>query len=194
MYDTIKYREIRVSARLWRHCNTMTYQEIVKAIASLPVAERDSLLELIYQQQIKQQRDEIAATGEQVRQAVKMGTVQDFENVEDLKLYLQTDSEDEVHYIDRDGNPLTYHIKDLYPTVEGYDYVTSQGKIFDTCLPDLVSKYAGEYVVFEDGRVIDRDVDEDVLLNRIWQTEFAIGRRERYHGIFCELVPEVLNA
>ena len=173
----------------------MTYQEIVKAIASLPVAERDSLLELIYQQQIdEQRRDEIAATGERVRQAVKMGTVQDFENVEDLKSYLQTDSEDEVHYIYRDGNPLSYHIKDLYPTEEGYDYVTSQGKIFDTCLPDLVSKYAGKYVVFEDGQTIDSDLDEDALLNRIWQTEFAISRRDRYHGIFCELVPEKLNA
>jgi hypothetical protein len=168
----------------------MTYQEIVKAIESLPVAERDSLLELIRQQQ----QDEMAATGERVRQAVKMGTVQDFENIQALKSYLQTDSEDEVHYIDRDGNPLSYHIKDLYPSEEGYDYVTSQGKIFDTCLQDLVNKYAGEYVVFEDGRVIDRDVDEDALLNRIWQTEFAISRRDRYHGIFCELVPEVLNA
>ena len=35
-------------------------------------------------------------------------------------------------------------------------------------------------VVFEDGRVIDRDLDEDVLLNRVWQTEFAISRREQY--------------
>jgi hypothetical protein len=167
----------------------MTYQEIVKAIASLPVAERDSLLELIRQQQIEQRRDKIAATGERVRQALKMGTFQDFENVEDLKSSLQADSEDEVHYIDRDGNPLSYHIKDLYPTEVGYDYVTIQGKIFDACLPDLVSKYAGEYVVFEDGRAIDSDLDEDVLLNRIWQTEFAISRRDRYHGIFCELVP-----
>ncbi|WP_373539024.1 hypothetical protein [Chamaesiphon sp.] len=171
----------------------MTYQEIVKAIASLPVTERDSLVELMCQQQIEQRRDEIAATGEQVRQAVKMGTAQSFDNVEDLKSYLQTDSEDEVHYIDRDGNPLSYHIKDLYPTEVGYDYVTSQGKIFDTCLPDLASKYAGKYVVFEDGQTIDSDLDEDSLLNRIWQTEFAINRRDRYHGIFCELVPEKLN-
>ncbi len=174
----------------------MTYQEIIQAIENLPVKDRSSLFELISQQQIEQRRDEIAATGERVRQAVKIGTAQGFENVEDLKSDLLADSEDEdeVYYVDRDGNSLTYHIKDLYPTEDGYDYVTSQGKIFDTCLPDLVSKYAGEYVVFEDGRVIDRDVDEDVLLNRIWQTEFAISRRERYHGIFCELVPEKLNA
>jgi hypothetical protein len=77
-----------------------------------------------------------------------MGTAQSFDNVEDLKSYLQANSEDEIDYVDRDGNPLTYHIKDLYPTAEGYDYVTSQGKIFDSYLPDLVSKYAGKYVVF----------------------------------------------
>jgi hypothetical protein len=100
----------------------MTYQEIVKAIASLPVAERDSLLELIRQQQIEQQRDEMAATGERVRQAAKIGTAQNFENVEDLKSYLQKDLEDEVHYIDRDGNPLSYHIKDLYPVDVSFDF------------------------------------------------------------------------
>ena len=172
----------------------MTDREIIERIESLPVEEQDDLFELIRQRRIKQRRTEIAEVGERLRQEVRMGTAQSFDNVEELKSYLQTDSEDEVHYIDRDGNPLTYHLKDLYPTKEGYDYVTSQGKIFDTCLLELVSKYAGEYVVFEDGRVIDRDVDEDVLLNRIWQTEFAISRRERYHGIFCELVPEKLNA
>jgi hypothetical protein len=180
----------------------MTNREIIERIESLPVEEQDDLFELIRQRRMEQtggfaheqRRPEIAEVGERLHQEVRIDTAQGFDNVEGLKSYLQADSEDEVHYIDRDGNPLTYHLKDLYPTEDGYDYATSQGKIFDTCLPDLVSKYAGEYVVFEDGRVIDRDVDEDVLLNRIWQTEFAISRRERYHGIFCELVPEKLNA
>ena len=172
----------------------MTYQEIVKAIKSLPIEQRDSLIELIRQQQIEQRRDEIARAGAELREVVKRGTAQQFERVEALKSYLQADLEEEIYYIDRDGNSLNYHIKDLYPTEEGYDYVTSQGEIFDTCLPDLVTKFAGEYVVFEDGRVIDRDLDEDVLLNRVWQTEFAISRREQYHGIFCELVPEKLDA
>ncbi|AFY97070.1 hypothetical protein [Chamaesiphon minutus] len=180
----------------------MTDREIIERIESLSVEEQDNLFELIRKRRSpqsggfanEQRRTEIAEVGERLRQAVKMGTAQSFDNVEDLKLYLQANSEDEIDYIDRDGNPLTYHIKDLYPTEESYDYVTSQGKIFDTCLPDLVSKYAGEYVVFEDGRVIDNDLDEDVLLDRVWQTEFAISRRDRYHGIFCELVPEVLNA
>jgi hypothetical protein len=180
----------------------MTDREIIERIESLPIEEQDNLFELIRQRRMEQnggfaneqRRTEIAEVGERLHQEVRMGTAQSLDRVEDLKSYLQTDLEDEVNYIDRDGHPLSYHIKDLYPTEEGYDYVTSQGKIFDTCLPDLVSKYAGEYIVFEDGRVIDRDLDEDALLNRIWQTEFAISRRERYHGIFCELVPEKLNA
>jgi hypothetical protein len=180
----------------------MTYQEIIEAIESLPFNERDNLIKLIRQQQHpqsgsyanEQREDEIAESGARIRQAVTMRTAQSFENLDDLQSYLLTDSEEKVHYIDRDGNPLSYQIEDLYPTAEGYDYVTSQGKIFDTCLPDLVEKYAGEYVVFEDGRIIDRDVDEDILLSRVWSTEFAISRRNKYHGIFCELVPEKLDA
>ena len=107
---------------------------------------------------------------------------------------LQQDSEDEVYSVNRDGNSSCYQVKDLYPTEEGYNYVTNQGKIFDDCLLDLVSKYAGEYIVFENGRVIDHDIDEDILLDRVWRTEFATSRRERYHGIFCELVPDQLSA
>lgn len=38
----------------------MTYREIIQAIASLPIEDRDSLLEQLRQQQIEQQRDEIA--------------------------------------------------------------------------------------------------------------------------------------
>ena len=123
----------------------MTYQEIIQAIESLPIADRNSLLEQFYQ-------------------AVEKETVSSVDKPPD---------KDEVHYVDRDGNLLSYQAKDLYSTAQGYNYVTNQGKIFDNCLPDLVSKYAGEYIVFEDGRVIDRDIDESTLLDRVWKTEFA---------------------
>lgn len=72
----------------------MTYWEIIQAIsqrlgcanASLPIDEdRDILLEQLRQQQIEQQRDEIAANGEWVRHAIKMVTAQIFKNDEDLK-------------------------------------------------------------------------------------------------------------
>jgi hypothetical protein len=58
----------------------MTYREIIQAIsqrlgcanASLPIEDRDSLLEQLHQQQIEQQRNEIAANGERVRHTTKL--------------------------------------------------------------------------------------------------------------------------
>jgi hypothetical protein len=37
------------------------------------------------------------------------------------------------------------------------------------------------YVLFEDGQVIDADVDEDALLDRIWENDFVKSRVEKYH-------------
>jgi hypothetical protein len=45
------------------------------------------------------------------------------------------------------------------------------------------------YVLFEDGNVIDADLDEDILLDRVWETDFVRDRIDKYHGIFCHLVP-----
>ena len=72
----------------------MTYQEIIKAIESLPIDEQDSLIGQIRQRRIEERRDEIAASAERVRQAVRMGTAERFTNVEDLKSYLFADDEE----------------------------------------------------------------------------------------------------
>jgi hypothetical protein len=56
-------------------------------------------------------------------------------------------------------------------------------------LPELAQRYAGMYVVFEDGTVIDADIDEDVLLDRVWEQDFAQDRIVKYQSIFCHLVP-----
>ncbi|WP_157260054.1 hypothetical protein [Chamaesiphon minutus] len=37
-------------------------------------------------------------------------------------------------------------------------------------LPELIAQYAGMYILFENGNVIDSDRDEDVLLDRVWNT------------------------
>jgi vacuolar-type H+-ATPase subunit H len=71
----------------------MKYQEIIEEIESLPVEEQDDLFELIRKRRIEQRRTEISANGERLRQAVKMGTAQIFDNVEDLKSYLFADDE-----------------------------------------------------------------------------------------------------
>lgn len=55
-------------------------------------------------------------------------------------------------------------------------------------LPELISQYAGMYILFEDGKVIDADIDEDVLLDRVWEKDFVRDRVAKYHSIFCHLV------
>lgn len=101
---------------------------------------------------------------------------------------------DLVRTVDKNGNPFEYHLKDLYPNEDSYRYITNQSKIFQEYLPELVTKYGGKYVVFEDGKVIDCDEDEDVLIERIWETNFI---KERMgvdgHGIYCHLVPARLE-
>jgi hypothetical protein len=37
--------------------------------------------------------------------------------------------------------------------------------------------------------VIDADVDEDALLDRIWENDFVKSRVEKYQAIFCTFVP-----
>ena len=96
----------------------MTYREIIQAIsqrlgcanANLAIEDRDSLLEQLRQQQIEQQRDEIAANGERVRHATNMGTAQIFENDKDLKsdLFEDSQAEDIFRAVDLDGNHFTY--------------------------------------------------------------------------------------
>jgi hypothetical protein len=83
-----------VAVSFWRFCNTMTYQEIIEQIESLPIEEQDDLFELIRKRRIEQRRTEIAEVGERLRQAVKIGAAKSFDNVEDLKSYLFADDEE----------------------------------------------------------------------------------------------------
>ncbi len=100
-------------------------------------------------------------------------------------------STDIVVAIDREGNRCEYHLRDLYPDEKSYIYITNQSKLFQERLPELMDKYSGHYVVFEDGKVIDQDENEDVLLDRIWETDFIKERMSTHgHGIYCHFVPE----
>jgi tetratricopeptide (TPR) repeat protein len=94
----------------------------------------------------------------------------------------------------RDGNPFVYDIKDLYPDEDSYRYITTQSELFENSLPDLIYEYGGKYIIFEDGRVIDSDESEDILLDRIWDTDFIKDRMGiNGHGIYCHLVPTQLE-
>jgi hypothetical protein len=169
------------------------YREILQAISqrlgcantSLPLEDRDSLLEQL-QQPIEQQRNEIAANGERVCYTTKLDTAQSSKNIEDLKSDLEdSQAEDIIHAVDRDGNPFTYTLRDLFWSQDAYDYLKEQEKSFEVHIPELIDRYGGEFIVFEDGRVIDADLSENTLLDRISETDFFKDRE----GILCTFVP-----
>jgi hypothetical protein len=94
-------------------------------------------------------------------------------------------SPDIVQTFDRLGQPFTYNVLDLYWNPQSYDYLQDQEEKFRQCLPNLMQQYAGQYVVFENGQVIDFDDDEDILLSRIASNESYKNRP----AIFCVFVP-----
>ena len=79
-------------------------------------------------------------------------------------------------------------VENLFWSRAAAEYINKQSQIFDLMLPTLVERYAGMYVVFEDGKVIDADVDEDILLDRVCEQDFAQDRMTKYQSIFCRLV------
>jgi hypothetical protein len=94
-----------------------------------------------------------------------------------------------IHTLNYKGEPYSYNIKDLFWNPKAYDYLKEQGEIFDRYLPELVENFAGKYVVFENGLVIDSDRDENTLLDRIVDTEFY---KQRPDAILLTFVPKSL--
>lgn len=95
----------------------------------------------------------------------------------------------EQQYQQLQTQSATNGIEGLFWNQGAYSYITKQSDLFDAMLPELIEQYAGMYVLFEDSNVIDADLDEDVLLDRVWETDFVRDRIAKYHGIFCHLVP-----
>lgn len=95
-----------------------------------------------------------------------------------------------IHTFDSKGNPIAYDVKDLLWNHKAYDYLMEQEEIFDRHLPQLVEDFAGRYIVFENGLVIDSDEDENILLDRIVDTEFY---KQRPNAILFTFVPRSLS-
>lgn len=72
-------------------------------------------------------------------------------------------------------------IKDLYDDNESYVYMENQGKLFDSILPKLKDKYQNMYVHFENGKVLDYDEDENILIDRVLENN-------NYQDVFIERV------
>jgi hypothetical protein len=155
----------------------MTYREIVRAIESLSLQERDSLL-----QSLSWERGELRAQGTLVPN-------QPLTNGSDMVQPARLLDEDVIHAVDRNGNNREYKIEDLIWNPQSYEYIKHQSHSFKLALPELIHEYAGKYVVFEDGKIVDSDVDRDILLDRVGETDFYKHRE----AIYCELVPERLK-
>lgn len=152
----------------------MTYQEIVRAIESLSLQERDSLI-----QSLGWEREELETPVQNQPLTNGVGMVKSAQLLD----------EDVIHAVDRDGNSREYKIEDLIWNPQSYDYIKNQSHLFKLALPELIHEYAGKYVVFEDGKIVDSDLDRDILLDRVGETDFYKHRE----AIYCELVPERLE-
>jgi hypothetical protein len=153
----------------------MTHQEIVRAIESLSPQELDSLLQSVGWE--RGARGNPSVSTQPPTNGAGM--------VEPSQLL----DEDVIHAVDRDGNRHEYKIKDLIWNPQSYDYIKNQSHLFKLALPELIHEYAGKYVVFEDGKIADSDLDRDILLDRVCETDFYKQRE----AIYCELVPERLE-
>lgn len=52
---------------------------------------------------------------------------------------------------------------------ERLEHMEYQGQLFEAAKPTLIEKYLGEYVAFEDGQVLDHDVDGRRLARRVYK-------------------------
>lgn len=55
--------------------------------------------------------------------------------------------------------------KSLYPDLETYQFIQLQAQLFNQMLPELMTNYKGQYVYFENGKVLASDTDEEKLLD-----------------------------
>ncbi|MEL6439420.1 MAG: hypothetical protein AAFQ80_09230 [Cyanobacteria bacterium J06621_8] len=58
-----------------------------------------------------------------------------------------------------------------YPSEETRNYLQTQSELYERHLPQLLEKYAGMYIIFEDGKVIDADNDEATLVMGTYATK-----------------------
>jgi hypothetical protein len=59
--------------------------------------------------------------------------------------------------------------REIYPSTETRNYLQRQSELYDKFKPQLLKKYAGMYIIFEDGKVIDADKNEAELVMRAYK-------------------------
>jgi hypothetical protein len=49
------------------------------------------------------------------------------------------------------------------------EYLDRQKSLYESVKPELVDQYLGEFIAFEDGRVLDHDLNERSLIERVYR-------------------------
>jgi hypothetical protein len=49
------------------------------------------------------------------------------------------------------------------------EYLDRQKSLYESVKPELVDRYLGEFIAFEDGRVLDHDLNERSLIERVYR-------------------------
>ena len=57
---------------------------------------------------------------------------------------------------------------------EARTYISRQARMFESMLPELLTKYSGQWVLFENRQVLDADLSYQALLTRVKK---AVGER-----------------
>lgn len=60
-------------------------------------------------------------------------------------------------------------IASLFPDQDTYDFVKKQEQDFLNLDQNQLAKYCDRFVYFEDGEIIDSDINEDILIERVMQ-------------------------
>jgi hypothetical protein len=49
------------------------------------------------------------------------------------------------------------------------EYLDRQKSLYESVKPELVDRYLGEFIAFEDGQVLDHDLNEQSLIERVYR-------------------------
>jgi hypothetical protein len=184
-----KYLETFHKLLDWRLKESFNLDWIIKARDFIKFSEMSLTYGINFKELINNYRSNIDLYIENILNILR-DRKEDIANIDSQKNNLNLSTS-----VDYDSKFLTEHNSlKLYPDEKSYKYINKQAKAFESSLPELIAKYPGEYVLFEDYKVIDHDIDEDTLFDRLWKTEFvkermAIGGS----GIYCHLVPNEIE-
>lgn len=78
--------------------------------------------------------------------------------------------------------------RSVYPDPEVVEYMEHQSQLFEEKRKELLNQYAGMYVIFEDGQVLDADKDEAALVKRAYS---ATGPRHLFVKKVLDQAPKL---